>query len=116
MSGQLSEFLRNRSDTGPRATGITNSCGKGNMPQLDVSAVTRIARQVAFQQAVPLEVVGVLRSGPGSGYVEILVNIDDCTGDPCQFLIGVFRNLSESALVTDIASRLRRLYENHRRS
>ena len=86
------------------------------MPQLHVSDVTRIARQAVFDQALPLEVVGVLRSGPGSGYVEILVNFDGCTGDPCQFLIGVFRNLSESALVTDIASRLRRLYENHRHS
>ena len=86
------------------------------MPQLDVSAVTRIARQVAFQQAVPLEVVGVLRSGSGSGYVEILVNIDRCSKDPCQLLIGVFRNLSEAALRVDIASRLRRFLDNRRRS
>ena len=85
----------------------------GRMSQLHVSDVTRIARQAVFDHALPLEVVGVLRSGPGSGYVEILVNLDGRTADPRQFLIGVFRNLSESALVTDIASRLLRLYEDH---
>ena len=84
-------------------------------PESRFKDVTRIARQAVFDQALPLEIVGVLLSGPGSGYVEILVNLDDCAGDPCQFLIGVFRNLSESALITDIATRLRRLHEKHPR-
>jgi hypothetical protein len=35
--------------------------------------------------------------------------------DPCQALIGVFRNLSETALITDVALRLRRLHEKYRR-
>lgn len=56
-------------------------------PESRFKDVTRIARQAVFDQALPLEIVGVLLSGPGSGYVEILVNLDDCAGDPCQFLM-----------------------------
>lgn len=84
------------------------------MPKLGFLDVTRIARQVVFDQALPFEIVGVLRSSPGSGYVELLVNIDGCSSDPCQVLIGAFRNHSETAFITEIASRLRRLYEKHR--
>ena len=86
-----------------------------HMPKLGVSDVTRIARRVVSENALPFQIVGVLRSGPGSGYVELLVNIDGCSSDPCQALIGVFRNLSETALIADVASRLRRLHEKYRR-
>ena len=86
------------------------------MAKLGVSDVTRIARQAVFDHALPFEIVGVLHSSSGSGYVEILANTDGGSSDPRQVLIGVFRNLSESALITDIASRLRRLNEKPRRS
>jgi hypothetical protein len=55
-----------------------------HMPKLGVSDVTRIARQVGFENAMPFQIVGVLRSGPGSGYVEPLVNIDGCSSDPVR--------------------------------
>jgi hypothetical protein len=83
---------------------------------LGLSDVTRIARQTVFDHALPFEIAGVLRSGPGSGYVELLVTSDACSSGPFQALIGVFRNLSETSLITDIASRLRRLHEKDRSS
>jgi hypothetical protein len=47
--------------------------------------------------------------------VSDVTRIARCSSDPCQVLIGVFRNLSETAHIADVASRLRRLHEKYRR-
>jgi hypothetical protein len=68
------------------------------MPDLNLSAVTRTARNTALEHSLLLEVVGVVLGGAGNDYVEILVNVHGCANQPCQFAIGVFRNATEAAL------------------
>jgi uncharacterized protein (DUF1501 family) len=82
-------------------------------PSLDLSSVTRVARQAASEQALPHEVVGVSLSG-GSDYVEILVTTDDPDSEPSLFVIGAFRNVPEAALRRDIVSRLQQGLERRR--
>jgi hypothetical protein len=85
----------------------------GLEPSLDLSNVTRIARQAASEQALPHEVVGVSLNG-GSDYVEILVTKDDPDSEPSLFVIGAFRNVSEASLRRDIISRLQQRRANPR--
>ena len=82
-------------------------------PSLDLSNVTRIARQAASEQALPHEVVGVSLNG-GSDYVEILVTADDGHGESSLFVVGAFRNVSEASLRRDIISRLQQRPANRR--
>ena len=83
------------------------------MHDLDVTAVTRIAREAARREALPLEVLGAVLGGGDSDYVEILVNFTGCATDPCQLTIGVFRNVSERILTDEIAARLRQHVDAH---
>ena len=83
------------------------------MAELDVANVMRIAREVAFEQFLPLKVVGVVFGG-GGDYVEILINIDGCAIQPCQFAIGTFRNGTEADLRTELATRLSRHLDDYR--
>ena len=77
------------------------------MAGFDLEDVTRIARNAARGQAVPLEVVGVVPAGRGDDYVEILVSIDGCSKEPCRFALGAFRNASETDLQREIGIQLR---------
>ena len=56
----------------------------------------------------------LIDAGSGGDYVEILINIDGCKSDPCQFAIGTFRDASEDGLRDEIAFQLRRALEDHR--
>jgi hypothetical protein len=82
------------------------------MPELNVSDVTRIARDAAREQSLPLEVVGAVLGGADSQYVEILVDVEGCRREPCRFEIGVFRNVPEARLREEIAARLQRHAED----
>ena len=82
------------------------------MADLDASNVMRIAREATLEQSLPLKVAGVVHTG--GDYVEILINIDGCPGEPCQFAIGAFRDGSEVALRDEIAERLRRYLDDYR--
>jgi hypothetical protein len=84
------------------------------MADLDVSNVMRIARETTVEQSLPLKVAGVVFGGAGGDYVEILINIDGCPSEPCQFAIGAFRNGSETALRDEIAVRLRGYLDAYR--
>jgi hypothetical protein len=86
------------------------------MPELDVADVTRIATQVVRDQSLPLNVIGAVRGGDDSDYVEILLTVSGCASAPCQLTVGVFRNVSEEDLSTDIETRLRRHLDEHRTS
>lgn len=83
------------------------------MADLDATNVMRIARKVTLEQSLPLKVAGVVLAG-GSDYVELLINIDDCPCEPCQFAIGAFRDGSEAALRDDIGERLRQYLDDYR--
>jgi hypothetical protein len=76
------------------------------MPKLEVSEVTRIAREAASQQSLPVEVVGAVLGGADSQYVEILIALNGCAKEPCRFEIGVFRDIPEARLRDEIAARL----------
>jgi hypothetical protein len=78
------------------------------MSDFDVADIKRIAQQAALEYSVPVEIVGVVMGGEGSEYVELLVNIDECTVAPCQLAIGIFRNSPEADLRREIGTRLRR--------
>ena len=83
------------------------------MADLDATNVMRIAREVTLEQSLPLKVAGVVLAG-GSDYVELLINIDDCPCEPCQFAIGAFRDGSEVALRDEIGDRLRQYLDDYR--
>jgi len=84
------------------------------MADLDATNVMRIAREATLEQSLPLKVAGVVFAGGGGDYVEILINIDGCPSEPCQFSIGAFRNSSEVALRDEIAEHLRRYLDEYR--
>ena len=84
------------------------------MADLDASNVMRIAQEATLEQSLPLRVAGVVLAGGGSDYVEILINIDGCPCEPCQFAIGAFRDGSENELRDQIGERLRRYLDNYR--
>lgn len=82
------------------------------MPELDVFDVTRIAREAARAQSLPVVVIGVV-PGRGGDYAEILVCIDGGGGEACQIEMGIFRSTSEADLRDEIALRLRHHVEGH---
>jgi hypothetical protein len=76
------------------------------MSELDLAQVTCVAREAAGKLSPALEVVGVLSVRAGSTYVEILVNITARGHEPCQLVIGVFRNASEKEIARQISAYL----------
>jgi hypothetical protein len=78
----------------------------------DATNVMRIAREATLEHSLPVQVAGVVFAG-GSDYVEILINIDGCPCEPCQFAIGAFRDGSEVALRDEIGKRLRQYLDDH---
>ncbi len=83
------------------------------MAEFNVEDVTRIAREEAREQAPTVKVAGVVLGAGGSDYVEILVNLEGCHAEPCQFSLGVFRNASERELRNAINEQLRRHLDQH---
>ena len=84
------------------------------MAEFEVEDVTRIAREVAREQSATIKVAGVVLGAGGGDYVEILVNLEGCRVEPCQFSLGVFRNASEAALKNAVSEQLRRHLDQHR--
>jgi hypothetical protein len=84
------------------------------MIDLDATNIVRIAREVTLEQSLPLKVAGVVFAGGGGDYVEILINIDGCPCEPCQFTIGAFRGGSEVELRDEIGARLRQYLDGYR--
>jgi len=84
-----------------------------HMAEFDVEDVSRIAREAAREQSTTLRIAGVVLGAGGSDYVEILVNLEGCRAEPCQFSLGVFRNASETALKDAVSEQLRRHLEQH---
>jgi hypothetical protein len=82
------------------------------MPEMSLPEVERLARQAVSEHSLPLEIVGVVRGGSDSDYVEILVTIDRCPTDPYRFSLGVFRNAPEAVVRQEIATLLKRHVED----
>jgi hypothetical protein len=84
------------------------------MTHFDVEDILRMARDAAREQSTSVRVAGVVLGAGESDYVEILVNLEGCLADPCQFSLGVFRNAPAAALKSAIAEQLRQHVEQHR--
>jgi hypothetical protein len=82
------------------------------MPEMDVFDVTRIAREAAREQSLPVEVIGVA-PGRNGDYAEILAYVDGCASDPCLVEMGVFRDKSEAELRQTIGDKLRSHIREH---
>jgi hypothetical protein len=76
------------------------------MKAMNSTNIARIARAAAGSASSRLEVVGVTINAGGSTYVEILLEIRGCHADPCQLVVGVFRDVPESTLQSAIVAEL----------
>lgn len=65
---------------------------------LRISDVQRVATEVATRHNPALKVIAVTRTGSDSGYAEVVVSIQGCATEPCQLMIGLSRDASETAL------------------
>jgi hypothetical protein len=83
------------------------------MTHFDVEDVTRIARDAAREHSPSITVAGMVLGAGGSDYVEILVNLEGCRADPCQFSLGLPKRPVDT-LKSAIAEQLRRHVEQHR--
>ena len=80
----------------------------GRAVSLSVEQVTRAAKAAARAASPALDVVGItLGGGASGGYVEILVTVRGCRMAPCQIHVGAFRDVSDSALESEIEGKLR---------
>lgn len=77
--------------------------------------VTRIATEVVREEHARLDVVGVIVGEGGGQYTEVILRVQGCQKHPCQVALGVFRDVSESALRAEIAHKVRQHVEEHGR-
>jgi len=80
---------------------------------LRLTDVRRIAREVTRDQFPGLEIVGAVAKGD-SGYTEVLMTVRGCRQEPCQIMIGLNRDTSESEFRKAIHERLREHVDEHR--
>jgi hypothetical protein len=72
-----------------------------------VDTVRRIANEVAGAHAPLLRVVGIVLASSGSQYVEVIMRIDGCRQEPCQFALGAIRNVSVEEFRSHVEEQLR---------
>ena len=80
---------------------------------LRLAEVQRIAAEVAAEQNSALE-VAVSRAEGDSAYTELILTLKGCSVDPCQTLIGIERDVSETKLRTVIKDHLEDHLNAHR--
>jgi hypothetical protein len=73
---------------------------------LSLSDVQRIAVDVAQQQQLDLDVIGVTRREGSSTSAEVVFAVRDCGGEPCRVVIGVSRQISEGECRGMVRTRL----------
>ena len=78
------------------------------MAHFDVDDITRIAREAASEHSRAIKVAGVVLGAGGGDYVEIVVYLEGCHAEPCQLVLGVFRNASAAMLKNAVSEQLRR--------
>jgi hypothetical protein len=61
-----------------------------------------------------LDVVGVTVSDGEGKYTEVILRVQGCQKQPCQVALGVFRDVSESALRVEIAQKVRQHIDEHK--
>ena len=80
---------------------------------LSVPDVTRIANEAVRAEHAALDVVGVTRGEGGGQYAEVILRERGCQEEPCRVALGVFRDVSESALRAEIAHKVRHHINEH---
>lgn len=80
---------------------------------LSVPDVTRIANEAIQAEHAGLDVVAVTHGEGGGQYAEVILRVHGCQTHPCQMSLGVFRDVSESALRAEIAQKVRRHVDEH---
>jgi hypothetical protein len=74
--------------------------------KLSATEVSRIASRAAVTVSATLSVTGVTISSADSGYTEVHVTVAGCHVEPCHVILGVFRDVSEDMLRSEIAAKL----------
>ena len=82
---------------------------------LSVPDVTRIANEAIQAEHAGLDVVGVTHGEGGGQYAEVILRVQGCHKGPCQVSLGVFRDVSESALLAEITQKVRAHVHEHGR-
>jgi hypothetical protein len=84
-----------------------------NTMSLKLSDVRRIAGEVAREQFPDLEIVAAVAEGD-SGYTEVLMTVRGCRQEPCQIMIGLNRDASESDFRAAVRERVQEHLDEHR--
>ncbi len=79
---------------------------------LKLTDVRRIASEVAEDQFPSLEIIAAVAEGE-SGYTEVLMTVRGCRKEPCQIMIGLSRDASESEFRAAIGERVREHLDEH---
>jgi hypothetical protein len=74
--------------------------------KLSATEVSHIASRAAVTVSAALSVTGVTISSADSGYTEVHVTVAGCHVEPCHVILGVFRDVSEDMLRSEIAAKL----------
>ena len=72
---------------------------------LSLSDVRRIVSEVARTKTPTLEVVAA-RAGRESSYTEVILNVRGCGAEPCQMVMGVSRDASETEFRQTVGEQL----------
>ena len=75
---------------------------------IELNDVRRIAEEVVSQQDNALRVLGVRGTEGGGNYTELFLTVQRCAPEPCLIALGLDRNMSESALRSQVAERVRK--------
>lgn len=82
---------------------------------LSLADVRRIVAEIAHEDAPAVEVVAA-HAEADSTYTEIILTLRGCSTEPCQILMGLSRDASESEFRDTVRERLREHLHEHERS
>lgn len=80
---------------------------------LSLTDVQRIAAEVAQREEPALQVMAATRGGSDSSYTEVILTVHGCRAEPCQFMVGVSRDVSEDQCRSAVEQSLRRHLTEH---
>ena len=82
-------------------------------PSLNITDITRIAREAASAQSPNLRVMGVTIGDGDGDYAEVIIDLEECRQSPCRVSVGIFRNTSPEAIRAEIIHHLERHVREH---
>jgi hypothetical protein len=85
----------------------------GKSPRLNVTNVTKIAREAARSTSRNLRVMGVALGDRDGDYAEVIIDLEECHSEPCRISIGIFRSASPETLRDEIVKHLQRHLREH---